>query len=285
MANLFDNLSSRVFTRSNQLVEDGLNKLIPGDNLIAKSARSFLGNQAERLLANGLFPGGENSQVQGLQNVRFTAENDIRARLSLSPQSGSLFYRDPSNRLMSPLSETDGVVWPYTPSVNVSYNAAYSGQNPSHTNYTQQSYAHSTVDQIQVVGQFTANNQDEARYLLATLWFLKSATKSFFGTDNNRGTPPPVLRFSAHGAHMFKSVPVVVANTTQDFEQGVDYIDTPIIAGSSGRLSDTTRVPTLMTINCTLIPVISRAAQTRFGLRDYAAGRLLGSSIGRGGTP
>jgi len=177
MANLFDNLSSKVFTRSNQLVEDGLNKLIPGDNILAKGARAFLGNQAERLLANGLFPGGENSQVQGLQNVRFTAENDIRARLSLSPQSGSLFYRDPSNRLMSPLSETDGVVWPYTPSVNVSYNAAYSGQNPSHTNYTQQSYAHSTVDQIQVVGQFTANNQDEARYLLATLWFLKVLQK------------------------------------------------------------------------------------------------------------
>jgi len=284
MANLFDNLNSKIFSRSTSIVNEGLNKAIPGDGFLAKSARSFLGNQAERLLANGLFPGGQNSQSLGAANIRFNAENDIRARLALSPRSGPLFYRDPKNRLMAELSKTDGVVWPYTPNINVSYSASYAGQNPSHTNYTQQSYGMSTVDQISVVGQFTANNQDEARYLLATLWFLKSCTKSFYGVDQNRGTPPPVLRFSAHGAYMFKSVPVVITNTVQDFENGVDYIEAPIQPGT-GSLSDMTRVPTLMTINVTLQPVVSRAAQKRFGLENYAAGRLVGGSRGLGGTP
>lgn len=284
MANLFDNLNSKIFSRSTSIVNEGLNKAIPGDGFLAKSARSFLGNQAERLLANGLFPGGQNSQSLGAANIRFNAENDIRARLALSPRSGPLFYRDPKNRLMAELSKTDGVVWPYTPNINVSYSASYAGQNPSHTNYTQQSYGMSSVDQISVVGQFTANNQDEARYLLATLWFLKSCTKSFYGVDQNRGTPPPVLRFSAHGAYMFKSVPVVITNTVQDFENGVDYIEAPIQPGT-GSLSDMTRVPTLMTINVTLQPVVSRAAQTRFGLENYAAGKLVGGSRGLGGTP
>ena len=142
----------------------------------------------------------------------------------------------------------------------------------------------STVDQISVVGTFTANNAEEAKYLLATLWFLKSATKSFYGQDQNRGTPPPVLRFSAHGQNMFQSVPVVITNTVQDFENSVDYIDAPVQPGS-GQISETTRVPTLMTINVTLQPVVSRAAQQRFSLERYAKGHMVGHSRNVGGTP
>jgi len=284
MANLFDNLGNKIFSRSTRIVDEGLNRAIPGDNFIAKSARSIIGSQAERLLSNALNPGGASSGGNTQANVSFNAENDIRARLALSPQSGPLFYKDGSNQLMAPLGQTDGVVWPYTPNINVSYSASYAGQNPSHTNYTQQSYGMSSVDQISVVGQFTANNQDEARYLLATLWFLKSATKSFYGTDQNRGTPPPVLRFSAHGVHMFKSVPVVITNTVQDFESNVDYIDTPLQPGS-GSIGNMTRVPTLITINVTLQPVVSRSAQQRFSLENYAKGRLVGGSRGIGGTP
>lgn len=284
MANLFDNLGNRIFSSSNNLVQQGLNKAIPGDNFLAKSARSFIGNQAERLLANHLLPGGANAPRSGPASVSFNAETDIRARLALSPQSGPLFYRDSSNTIMRPLSQTDGVVWPYTPNINVSYSASYAGQNPSHTNYTQQSYGMSTVDQISVVGTFTANNAEEAKYLLATLWFLKSATKSFYGQDQNRGTPPPVLRFSAHGQNMFQSVPVVITNTVQDFENSVDYIDAPVQPGS-GQISETTRVPTLMTINVTLQPVVSRAAQQRFSLERYAKGHMVGHSRNVGGTP
>ncbi len=283
MANLFDNLGNRIFSGSNKLVQEGLNRAIPGDSFIAKGARSFIGSQAERLLANHLLPGGANSS-RGQANVQFNAENDIRARLSLSPGSGALFYKDGSNALMAPLAQTDGVVWPYTPNINVSYSASYAGQNPSHTNFTQQSYGMSSVDQISVVGQFTANNPEEAKYLLATLQFLKSATKSFYGQDQNRGTPPPVLRFSAHGQNMFKSVPVVITNTVQDFENSVDYIEASVNSGS-GQLSDITRVPTLMTINVTLQPVVSRAAQQRFSLERYAKGHLVGHSRDIGGIP
>ena len=284
MANLFDNLGNRIFSGSNNLIQEGLNRAIPGDNLIAKSARSFIGSQAERLIANHLLPGGANSRARGQATVSFSAENDIRARLALSPGSGPMLYKDSSNALMAPLAQTDGVVWPYTPNINVSYSASYAGQNPSHTNYTQQSYGMSSVDQISVVGQFTANNQDEARYLLATMWFLKSATKSFYGQDQNRGTPPPVLRFSAHGQNMFKSVPVVITNTVQDFENSIDYIEAPV-NGGSGTLSEMTRVPTMMTINVTLAPVVSRSAQQRFSLERYAKGHLVGHSRDIGGTP
>jgi len=283
MANLFDNLSSRVLSKSQSLASDAIQKAIPGDGFLAKSARGILTSQSARLLSNGLFPGAASSQAPKLRNIGFGNENDIRVRLSLSPQSGDIFYRDPTNEIQSPLRATDGVVWPYTPTINVSYSASYAGASPTHSNYVQQSYNSSSVDQITVVGQFTANTPEEASYLLAVLWFLKSSTKSFFGQDQSpsRGTPPPVLRFSGHGPMMFNSLPVVITNHTQDFEPSVDYIE----ASMPGDIRTVTRVPTSMNINISLAPVVSRKRQTEFSLKEYSAGKLIGGPRGVGGTP
>ena len=235
-----------------------------------------------RLAACNLKKGGKNSTHNAALAVkRFSAENDIRCRLQLSPGSGPIFYRDNSNFIQSPLVRTDGVVWPYTPTINVSYSAAYTAQTLAHTNYAQQSYNMSTIDQITVTGIFTANTPAEAQYMLAMITFLRSATKMFFGEDTNRGTPPPVMRFSAHGDYMFNSVPVVVTNHTQDFEGTVDYIDAPSIGSGGG----VTRVPSLMTVYVTLMPVISRTAQTRFSLAKYARGELIGGRTKPGGMP
>jgi len=245
-----------------------------------------VGNASDaRLDASGLNPGAANTTPNAtLAVASFAAANDIRCRLQLSPGSGSILYRDNSNFIQRPLKMTDGVVWPYTPTINVSYSAAYTAQTLAHTNYAQQSYNMSTIDQITVTGIFTANTPAEARYMLAMISFLRSATKMFFGEDSNRGTPPPVMRFSAHGDNMFNSVPVVVANHVQDLEGTVDYIDAPTI-GSSGKYSGTTRVPSLMTVYVTLMPVISRTAQTRFSLEKYARGDLIGKPKGIGGMP
>jgi hypothetical protein len=186
--------------------------------------------------------------------------------------------------LLRPLTETDGIVWPYTPNINVSFSAAYTGNQTIHNNYQSQSYGQSTVEQITCVGQFTANTPREAAYVLSVLHFLKSATKSFFGQDTNRGTPPPVLRFSAHGPYMFNSVPVVIANTSQDFEGSIDYINADIASGGGG-IDSTTRVPSLISVNVTLLPVVSRLRQTEFSLAEYARGELIGKATREGGMP
>ena len=263
-----------------------MNKVIPGDGFISKTARGYLGSQANRLINSQLNPGGANSVLPngGVATARFGSDYDTRARLALSPGAGNILYRDPSNELLRPLTTTDGVVWPYTPSINVGYSAAYTGNQVVHNNYASQSYGQSMIEQITCAGQFTANTPAEAEYLLSVLHFLKSATKSFFGQDTNRGTPPPVLRFSAHGPYMFNSVPVVISNTTQDFEQTVDYINAKVASGDNG-VDSTTRVPSSITINVTLLPVISRQRQTEFGLEKYARGELIGQASGKGGMP
>ena len=286
MAFNFNNITNAVTNATSNVVEKGLNKVIPGDGAISKIAKSVIGSQANRLINSHLNPGGANSRnADGrIATARFGSNNDTRARLALSPGQESILYRDPNNELLRPLVETDGIVWPYTPNINVSFSAAYTGNQTIHNNYASQSYGQSTVEQITCVGQFTANTPREAAYVLSVLHFLKSATKSFFGQDTNRGTPPPVLRFSAHGPYMFNSVPVVIANTSQDFEGSIDYINADIASGGNG-IDSTTRVPSLISVNVTLLPVISRSAQTRFSLEEYAKGKLIGDARGLGGMP
>jgi len=289
MAFNFTNITGQIQSATENLVNKGIGKVIPGDGVVSKIARGVIGSQANRLINNALFPGAANNSFNpDLSFTTFNGGKDIRARLALSPGLAGKFYRDPSNSLLAPLALTDGVVWPYTPSINVSYSASYTANQVTHANYASQSYAMSSVDQITCAGTFTANTPQEAQYMLAVINFLRAMSKMFYGRDTNRGTPPPVLRFSAHGPYMFNSVPVVLGNVNQDFEQGVDYIDARVGGGGDGDpsgISATTRVPTSMLITVTLIPVLSRTRMREFSLDDYAAGRLIGSKTGPGTMP
>ena len=85
---------------------------------------------------------------------------------------------------------------------------------------------HSTPPVFTVSGPFTANNVNEARYLLAVLNFLKIATKA----QNGRGAMntgfrvPPVLAFSYLGPNGYDKVPVVVRTYSYQLRDDVDYV-------------------------------------------------------------
>ena len=141
---------------------------------------------------------------------------------------GLCLYKDPATTALSPLVRTGGVLFPYTPTVSISHSAQYAGTHPTHSNYVQHSYnASSSVDSITVDGYFTANDPDEARYVMAVIHFLRSAYKMFFGNDRLAGTPPPVLRLSGHGSLNYNSVPVVLQNFAEIMPADRDYIEVP----------------------------------------------------------
>jgi hypothetical protein len=50
------------------------------------------------------------------------------------------------------LQETNGVVWPYNPSITIATKANYSAIDPVHSNYPFQAYKSSSVDDIQISG-------------------------------------------------------------------------------------------------------------------------------------
>jgi len=156
-------------------------------------------------------------------------EDDWRVRLSLA-DSATIFYKDTStqNSIMAPLIETNGVIWPYTPSIQVSHVANYSTAVLTHSNYSAHFYNNSDVNDITVSGEFTVQSVEEGQYLMAAIYFLRASTKMFFGQGANVGNPPPILFLDGYGSHYFPHVPCVITNFTHNLSNDVDYLQVPI---------------------------------------------------------
>jgi hypothetical protein len=158
------------------------------------------------------------------------ADDDWRVRISLADKA-TIFYKATGaspNNLMAPLKETNGVIFPYTPSIQVSHVANYSPTTPVHSNYSQQFYTNSEVSDITIGGEFTVQGIDEGKYLLAAIYFFRSATKMFFGQGANAGNPPPIVFLDGYGSHYFPHVPCVITNFTHTMPNEVDYIQIPV---------------------------------------------------------
>jgi len=168
------------------------------------------------------------SQATTQDVVNFQAKADWRVRLSLSPgaqQAQYLYYaQDPG--ILAPLLATDGVIFPYTPSISVSYNANYEPTELTHSNYKFFTYRNSNVDSITLGCDFTAQDTFEANYLLAVIHFFRTATKMFYGQDQNpkNGTPPPLCYLSGLGAFQFDAHPLAITGFNYSLPTDVDYI-------------------------------------------------------------
>jgi hypothetical protein len=181
---------------------------------------------AERAAAGAVSALRANAQQQNtLQNrVSLPASADWRVRLSLA-QNANYLYRDPSVMLLQPLARTNGVVFPYTPNIDMNYAAKYDSVDLTHSNYRGHFYRSSSVDSISIRGTFTAQDTREAQYLLAVITFFKSVTKMFYGaTDPLAGTPPPLVFLSGLGQFQFNNHPCVVSNFQYNLPGEVDYI-------------------------------------------------------------
>lgn len=170
---------------------------------------------------------------------------DWRARLQLAPGSDYLYNAaDADNGILGPLKATNGVVFPYTPQVDLMYRAEYAESKLTHSNWKAYHYTGSMVDALQVTGTFTAQDNREAAYLLAVIHFFKSATKMFYGQDFERGSPPPVLFFSAFGEHQYNNSPVLLKDFNYSILPDVDFIRTVpgvMTGGTTSVVSDATR--------------------------------------------
>jgi hypothetical protein len=152
------------------------------------------------------------------------AQPDWRVRLQLAPGAQYL-YKDPSGPgLLAPLFETDGVIFPYTPSIETSYVANYDKYDLTHSNYRGYFYKNSAVNDINIRGTFTAQDTNEAEYMLAVIHFFRSVTKMFYGQDALRGAPPPLVYLSGFGEYQFSQHPCLVSNFSYSLPDGVDYI-------------------------------------------------------------
>jgi hypothetical protein len=260
---------------------------------------------AARLAGSGLIAGAGNvlSDIAGrVFNFDFKAangtplpmEDDWRLRISMQPATASIFYDNPQNRILYPLSQTRGLIFPYTPSVTINHAARYGNSPLTHSNYASFFYEGSEVGSISINADFTVQNFEEGQYLMAAIQFMRATTKMFYGQSQLAGTPPPIVLLNGYGPAYLPNVPCVVTTFSHTMPADVDYIDVPVgikvssIAGdplNQGTAGVRTRLPTSSQLQITLQPVYSRKnVHENFTLEKFAGGSLI-SGAGYPGQP
>ena len=265
--------------------------VLAGANMVGRALGPVASPIMSRLSASGLLPGGgraptgmtQSTSVNFVDGSTGASVRDWKVKITVSPESG-IFYHSGSG-ILNPLKD-QGVVFPYTPQITVAYQANYSPQRFTHSNYNHYSYDNSEVQQIQITAEFTAQNQQEAAYVLACIYFFRAATKMFFGASTNAGNPPPLVFLDGYGEHYFRRVPCVVTAFTHTMPSDVDYIDatpaTGVTSANSGHSYDSwetsnsgTKVPTTSTFQIALQPVYSKETLSQFNLQEFSQGRLV----------
>jgi len=239
----------------------GVDEAIAQQQTIAINTSGLPVRAEDGTVASGVLTNPETGQTYypvptgsavGLQGVRtntqaqktaqdqsaFANKQDWRVKLSLAPNSSYLYNAINVQGILQPLIATKGVVFPYTPSIQIQYNAHYDSHDLVHSNYKIYQYKNSSVDNITISCDFTAQDNAEANYLLAVIHFFRSVTKMFYGQDSipKIGTPPPLCFLTGLGAFQFDNHPLVITNFAYNLPTDVDYIratSTTTLAGES----------------------------------------------------
>ena len=260
-------------------------ELLPGVSNVAKNVASKVVNVLDpsgaRLQIAGLLKGGGAVANKRATPTTFAMgsstggavaiKDDWRIRVSVG-KSSNLFYEGTEAGILRPLKDTMGVIFPYTPQIQLSYAASYSPLKTTHSNYPAFFYEGSEVSAIQLSGTFTVQNIEEGQYLLAAIYFFRASTKMFYGSGDNAGNPPPILFLNGYGSHYLPNVPCVLTSFQHTMPEDVDYVEIPITGGK-------TRMPTSSSISIGLQPVYSRTTQSQFNLQEFAQGKLIDKGL------
>jgi hypothetical protein len=202
-----------------RLEAEAINDEIPPrteqDIIGAYGGMQGLQGSVDRARAQKITQDAENAKTQG----------DWRVRLSLAPSAGYL-YKAQNPGILGPLQKTDGVIFPYIPQIQVTYAAHYDPADLTHSNYKIYQYKNSSVDQLTISCDFTAQDTEEANYMLAVIHFFRSVTKMFYGQDEipKPGTPPPLCYLSGMGDFQFDRHPLAISSFNYSLPNDVDYI-------------------------------------------------------------
>ena len=181
----------------------------------------------EEILARQEAASKQRAQEQATLQARYKqpASSDWRVRLQLAPNADYLYKDRTVSTILAPLYDTDGVIFPYTPVIETTYNANYEMYDLTHSNFRGYFYKNSRVNDINIRATFTAQDTQEANYLLAVIHFFRSVTKMFYGAkDKLRGAPPPLTYLTGLGQYQFNQHPCVVSQFNYSLPNDVDYI-------------------------------------------------------------
>ena len=192
--------------------------------------------------------------------------SEMRVRLSPKPS-----VRDKMlTGILDPLKAGGGLIYPYTPDIQVSGQAGYNALETVHANSEYQIYRNTQSVSLNIMGTFTSQNEEEAKYTLACIHFLRVLTKMHFGEGDAKelGLPPPQVVLDGYGTHMFNGLSVIVTGFDYQLTDDVDYVTVQVGNGIS-------KVPTYMTISTSVLVQQTPAKARTFNWDSFASGELM----------
>lgn len=193
----------------------------------------------------------------------------IDTRVRIRPFASDYFG---SSELLAPLKDTsNGVIFPYQPTLNIQQQVDYATMSMVHSNQDYLAYSRSPNVTVSISGKFTVQNQYEGRYAFAAIHFFRSASKMAFGmNDPNAGLPPPICLLTGHGEYMFNNARCILRNFTHNYDETIDTVKVEIGNGGSVRL------PALFTIGIEcVIQQTGRFMAQNFTMDKYKDGTIL----------
>ena len=267
-------------------------------NVVKDVGQGIFNRTLGRLFSAGISTDSRIVQAKAKWSGRYD-KRDWRVRLQVPSGPLSQFFDFNNNPILQPLAEAEGIFWPLTPTVQIQHSSNYNALDQVHSNYPHQAYNNSQVDSMNIIGEFPVQNQQDAAHWVATVNFLRTATKMFFGSEDGlnglKGNPPPILHLSGYGDHMFQKVPVVINSFNVELRPGVDYISTKQdnVYQNTGKIGSTARelgaarefnpnsidqtwAPTLSNISVLVTPIYSRESIKNFSMKRFVRGELNG---------
>lgn len=191
--------------------------------------------------------------------------SDQRVKLSPKPSQREKIF----SGVLEPLKETGGLVFPYTPTITLQASTNYNTLETTHANQNWHIYQNTPSIDVTIQGMFTAQNETEAKYLLACIHFLRVLTKMHFGSsDSNKGLPPPQVLLDGYGTHMFNGLSVIVKNYNVQLPDNVDYVQVT----SGGGVS---KVPAVTTLDVLVTIQQTPKKSKEFNWDSFADGSLM----------
>lgn len=252
------------------------------DNIFQNSSSAFNVGSAIRMASNALqgVDAGANPTQRSITQATvandvassrndISGQNDWRVSLSVPPtvQGGEV---------LQPFTNTGNrMVFPFTPTVMLQHSANYSDISPTHSNYAFHAYQSSKVDDITLMGEFYIENEDDAKYWLACVHFLRTMTKMFYGNGDHIGNPPMISRLNGYGKYVLNDIPVLIKNFQIELGSDIDYV--PVTLSGDPKPN---YVPTRSTITVTCAPNYARSAVSRFDLKKFANGGFVNKPEG-----
>ncbi len=171
------------------------------------------------------------------------------------------------------LTDTNGVIFPYTPNISLTYKANYTQQEGIiHNNFPYQAYKNSSIEDITIQAEFTVQTNPEGQYWLAAMNFFKTATKMFYGKSQPVGFPPVLCQLSGYGTEILPNVPVIIKSFQVDLKDSVQYMEIHSLNAQKTKQF----VPMNSTVTIICAPIYSRTQTREFNIQKFARGDELG---------